>query len=664
MSVLDEPWTPPAGSWTLGGRGGFAWVLFAPRGEDETARVRSADQAPPAVRTSGALVELSWADVVDDAGERLAISVRATVETSGGGRVFGLRLRNDSPRPIASALWPSVEGVEVPAGRELTALTRDYYGAVRRPLWPRFAWNKGYYGTTRPTLMTDGLVFGNPTAPFAVMLDGTEALTASVPVDSPAITSWMWELEPGYRDTVGDTVDDDAHLVFSAVHLLDLAPGSAGELAPIRLDHAVGGWQQSTAPLRELRSSRRPAVTAVPRWADRAQPWYQVGLNTSAGDRRYTFADLPELATECRDAGVPIMHVIGWNTGGQDANNPAHDPDPALGGSDGLAAAIVECHDLGIRVVLFAKFTWADQGTAGFRDEHSASAIRNPRGDYYTGPAYEYLTPHQLLGVTSRRLIPMCYLDERYLRTCEREFDKIVATGADGMLFDETMHHGGALACYATDHGHEPGASAFAADLTLAERLRRRAPADFLFVGETVYESLQPGYQISYVRSHYLDHVPLTRFVNPGLRMMTTVSGFEDRNQVNQALVYGYSLCYEPRHFKGPLGDLARTVRYGRAAEAVRGELADVLWDGTYLGDAPVAAAGPDAVIASATWRSADGELLHLVANYAEHDVEVRLDVEVGAGRTVETPWQPAGPAFTVPARSLHLAGSPHVAAR
>ena len=35
-------------------------------------------------------------------------------------------------------------------------------------------------------------------------------------------------------------------------------------------------------------------------------------------------------------------------------------------------------------------------------------AIRNPRGDYYTGPAYEYLTPHQLLGVTSRRLIPMC----------------------------------------------------------------------------------------------------------------------------------------------------------------------------------------------------------------------------------------------------------------
>jgi hypothetical protein len=350
----------------------------------------------------------------------------------------------------------------------------------------------------------------------------------------------------------------------------------------------------------------------VPAWAAVPHTWYQVGLNTAVGDVRYRFSDLPELARQCVDAGVAALHIIGWNDGGQDRNNPSHDADPLLGGAEGLRAAIDECHALGIKVILFAKFTWADLATDRYRTELTASAVRDPYGDVYRNGGYQYLTPHQLLDVSTRRLIPMCYLHEDYLRVCDDEFDKIIASGADGMLFDETMHHTPALLCYATNHGHRPGVSVYSGDRGLAERLRARVPAgrEFIFAGETVYEDLQSSYDVSYIRSHYTEHRPLTRYVNPSLRMMATISGFDDRNQVNQALLLGYLLCYEPRHFKGVLADIPRTVDYARAAEELRVTLGEYLWAGRYDGDAPLVTS-PGVATASALWRRASGRPTH-----------------------------------------------------
>jgi hypothetical protein len=474
--------------------------------------------------------------------------------------------------------------------------------------------------------------------------------------------AWSWELDPGYADTVGDRPAADSAVILSAVHLIDLPPAQTRQLPDIRLDHAIGSWQAALRPYRaERERAGKPggAIHPPPEWARLPHSWYQIQLSSSAGERRLRFEDLPELARQCKDNGVSVLHVIGWNDGGQDRGNPSHDPDPDLGGAGSLSSAIARCQDLGVRVVLFTKFTWADRSTDRFRSELCRSAVRDPYGDYYVGPAYQYLTPHQLLDVTPRRLIPMCFLDEHYLRICEQEFDKVLATGADGMLFDEAMHHTPALVCYDAGHGHAPGSSVYAGDAVLAQRLSSRIPPgrEFLFGAETIYEQLQPFYHLSYIRSHYTDHVPLHRFVSPRLRMLTTVSGFDDRNQINQALTYGYLLCYEPYHFKGMLADMPLTTAYGRRAEELRLELADVLWDGTYLGDAPLAAQ-PTArprEIASATWVSASGARVYLVANYGVAPVSVRIAAEVTESRTVETSWQQAAPDITIPPRSLSL---------
>ena len=262
------------------------------------------------------------------------------------------------------------------------------------------------------------------------------------------------------------------------------------------------------------------------------------------------------------------------------------------------------------------------------------------------------------MDVNTRRLVPMCFLHEDYLRVCEREFDAVVATGADGMLFDEAMHHTPALKCYAPDHGHPLGASVYANDNELARRLRRRLPAgrsDFLFAGETLYEDLQSGYQMSYIRSHYVDHAPLTRYVNPGLRMLTTVSGFDDRNQINQAFLYGYLLCYEPYHFKGRLTDIPATVGYGRLVDRLRTELADYLWDGTFerAGELPAI----PIPLRTARWRHQDRtSSVMAVANY--NDEPATVDA-VGLGfsqhRGLDDDWRAVTAEVPVAGRGLLL---------
>src|SRR6185312_11644433 len=95
---------------------------------------------------------------------------------------------------------------------------------------------------------------------------------------------------------------------------------------------------------------------------------------------------------------------------------------------------------------------------------------------------------------------------------------------------------------------------------------------------------------------------------NPGLRMMTTVSGFDDRNQINQALLYGYLLCYEPAHYKGRLAEFPATVGYGSAAELLRTDLADYLWDGTFQRPGHLPAADGLLPLTTGLWRHADGQ--------------------------------------------------------
>ncbi len=240
---------------------------------------------------------------------------------------------------------------------------------------------------------------------------------------------------------------------------------------------------------------------------------------------------------------------------------------------------------MGVKVILFAKFTWADRATERFRTELIKQAVKDPYGDYQMHGGYEYQTMTQLLGINTKRLIPMCFLSEDYLQVCEEEFQKTLDLGADGILFDECLHHGPALLCFDESHGHRYGAPVYANDRLLIQRfaeMAHRQNPDFLFAAEAAYDWEFEAYHASYHRSESKHHIPLSRYMLPDVPLVTAVTGFNDRNMVNQCLLYRYAISYEPYNFKGHLDDYPLTMAYGEQMDALRTELRDYFWDGEF----------------------------------------------------------------------------------
>jgi hypothetical protein len=179
----------------------------------------------------------------------------------------------------------------------------------------------------------------------------------------------------------------------------------------------------------------------------------------------------------------------------------------------------------------------------------------------------------------------MCFLSEDYLRICEQEFQKTLELGADGILFDECCHHGNALFCFDPDHGHRTGAMIYANDRKLIQNFSKMAKnikQEFLFAGEACYDWEMEAYHVSYHRSENKDHLPVSRYMLPEGQFMTAITGFNDRNMINQCLLYRYIISYEPYNFKGHLDDFPLTVVYGQQMDALRTELRDYFWDGEF----------------------------------------------------------------------------------
>jgi hypothetical protein len=243
---------------------------------------------------------------------------------------------------------------------------------------------------------------------------------------------------------------------------------------------------------------------------------------------------------------------------------------------------------------------------------------------------------------------------------CDEEFKKTLELGADGILFDECLHHGPALLCFDPGHGHRYGAPVYANDRKLIQNFKRisqPANPDFLFAGEACYDWEMEAYHLSYHRSESKGHIPLSRYLLPEGLFMTAVTGFNDRNMINQCLLYKYIISYEPYNFKGHLDDYPLTTAYGKKMDALRTELREYLWDGEFRHEvgASVTLDGtphhPYAVFVNRQ----TGRKAVAVANYDEQKmVTVQVGLDDGQVlkryRLVDSPeWQPAAAGISLP---------------
>ena len=631
----------------------------------ERQRVASACVSP-----GGDAVVFSWDSVTSAYGGEHAVALTLSVTLTGARAIFNLEIRNQSEHVVEVAYCPYFGDIRRPPGAEtFEAFHYGYAEALRRSLYPTFENTLGYYGFDHPVQYgPDSWRSAAPAVPYILLRSPERGLYVGVSEPSAELVAWHAELRPGYESAIDSRVPESASISgldvatrFAAIHIPYLQPGESRRLTPIAVQPFQGGWQQGVDIYKRWRESWM-SLAAVPDWAQQPHAWWQLHINSPEDELRIPFAELGEIGEEAARHGVRVIQLVGWNDGGQDQGNPSHDPDPRLGSFEALQDAIATIQSHGVKLILFAKFTWADRATERFRDDLHRLAVKDPYGDYYHYNGYQYHTPTQALNINTKRLIPMCFGSDEYLDVCAAEFQKLLDLGADGILYDENQHHSPALLCFDESHGHRHGFPIYSRDNALQQRLEQMSRAvkpDFLFAGEGMYDWQFAAYHLSYHRSWGKQHVPLSRYMLPQMPLMTAISGFNDRNMINQCLLYRYIMSYEPYNFKGRLDDFPLTLDYGARMDNLRTELREYFWDGEFRHEAgaSVTTAQGAAHHPFAVYVSQGGAPGIAIANYEDAATQVTVALEsdhrLTRSRLVDDDqWRRFDAAIVIPPRS------------
>jgi hypothetical protein len=629
---------------------GLSFYLLMPLPERRNNPVYGEKQPVSGVEMApdGMGVRFTWNGVTSEFGGQHDVMVVMDIQLTERQAIYTMTLENRSDYIIESVYCPYVGDVQRPPESDwFKTFGYRYADAVEWNLFPTFDNLRGYFGVDYPTQLPDwNAASGTPMSPYILLRGEKQGLYVGAYSASTEFVTWFLELRPGYGSSIDARVPEQASISgkevatrFTAAHMPYIQPGETRSLTPIALEIFEGGWQHGVDIYKRWRDTwmKRPHI---PQWAREPHAWQQLHINSPEDELRIRFSDLPQIGEECARHGVKAIQLVGWNDGGQDQGNPSHDPDPRLGTFEELKEAIAKIKAMGVKLVLFAKFTWADRATDWFRNDLVRLAIKDPYGDYYQHSGYQYQTITQLLDINPKRLIPMCFNSEEYLRLCDAEFRKMVELGADGILFDECLHHMPTLLCFDTSHGHRYAMPTFANDRKLIDNFHAISDPvnpDFLFVGEACYDWEMDTYQLSYHRSESKTHIPLSRYMLPEGLFMTAITGFNDRSMVNQCLLYRYIISYEPYNFKGRLEDYPLTLEYGKQMDALRTELRDYFWDGDFRHEigALVTANGSPHHPYAVFINQRNGKSGVVVANYHETD-SIRVEITLDSGETLQ----------------------------
>ena len=595
-------------------------------------------------------LNLVWDHLLSEYAGALDIRFEATVTLTGSQASFDGRLVNNSRYTVASVEWPILGDIQPPS--RSGSLTREYsaYGnMMRTPIYPVMSDERGDYGTNYPmqVAINYGLVRYN-----LISTEGQGLYLGTHETSGRELVSYTIELKPGYETSYLKTVPGgpmvDGHpvrLVLGAVHFPFVNPGESGSLSRVVLNPYSGDWHDGVDIYRKWKASWFK-LPVTPAWVTDIHSWQQLQINSSEDDLRTQYRDLSRRVEGAAKNNISAIQLVGWNMGGQDRDNPTTDTDPRLGSVNDLRNVIAAIQKTGVHVILFQKYTWADITTGRYKDELCNDVAIDPYGVPYQHPGYQYQTPEQLNGINVRRFAPACTNDEKWLGIAAKEFQQSLALGASGMLYDEVFHHGGAFYCFSSTHGHHSPACLWSGDLRLGFALRdivRKAGTEdsFLFAGEDPYDLEEQAYSLSYFRI-FPGHIPAERYAAPFRPIMIAVSGFDDRESVNRALLYRYIISYEPFRFKGDLEDFGLTVEYGKKVDALRKRYREYLWDAEFRDtvEASVAMDGKPFGDYS-VFRTSRGKHAVVVVNDERHPVTVTVAADGAQDYVEATPESP-----------------------
>ncbi len=619
----------------------------------------------------GNRIVFTWKNLRSQHCDPVDICLKATVTLDDKGLTFDAEIENSSELVVEALTYPCLGDIPMPAPDESLSRLDCHCSMDKTPLLPEFVNEKGYWGSDNPIQ-----VASSPFRQFVLVASEKQGLYAGCHDERVrTLVQFIFELKPGYENSLALSAPDGGeiggkpvHLEFSVAQLPFLSPGERWSMSPVVLKPYVGTWHKGVDVYKAWVATWLKHADA-PAWTRDVHSWQQIHINSPEDELRCRYTDLLKYGEDCAKHGVKAIQLVGWNHGGQDRGNPSHDTDPRLGTAEELREAIAKIHEMGVKVVLFNKYTWVDLSTDWYKKELHKYVARDPYLVPYHSHGYEYQTPAQFSGMNVREFNSMCHLSAKWREIACREFEKNFHYGAAGMLYDECFHHGRAIYCFDPDHGHRVPEYIYSADETLAEDFRKVAnekDPDFLFSGEALFQRQWRHYSLCYFRIHK-GHIAAPRYIDPYCNIMVAVQGFDDREKINLCLLYRYIMSYEPYNFKGRLDDFPLTIEYGKKVDALRKRYSQYLWDGECrdIIGASVTVDGKPHSPYSVFVQPKSGKRAVAIANQERtSQIEVAIEIEGPSTRLLlATPEDPetreANGTVTIPPRSLAVLMEP-----
>ena len=312
-----------------------------------------------------------------------------------------------------------------------------------------------------------------------------------------------------------------------------------------------------------------------------------------------------------------------------------------------------------MKLILFAKPVFADMSRDFYKEVLYKYACIDPWGNAYESGSFGYNTPPSLAGINRRRRAIMDVCCQEYRDISTHEFEKILALGASGWLFDEVLQHNGVAYNFSADHGYNPPGFLFASDIPLVKQFRAAADKtnpDFLFAGEGPGDWLMPYYVVGYYRIGLGTRHAL-RYIDSATPLMAAVRGVDARDEINLCLLYRYIIEYEPYNFKGHVTDFPLTLEYGKKVDALRRKYQPWIWNAEFR-DNLGANVTADGSVRHTVYRRSDGKRAVIVVNLEQaKPITANLDLPSPGTLVAATPEEPDAKPFPgslqIPARSV-----------
>ena len=186
-----------------------------------------------------------------------------------------------------------------------------------------------------------------------------------------------------------------------------------------------------------------------PAWVNDCTAWMLTIMKQQNGELMWPYSTIGTTMTDYALArGYNMLGLFGWTCGGHDKWYPEYDPDPAMGGEQGLKDGIKLAQERGMKVIMYVNGQLIDtEGTKFWGETGEDIVVRKADGSDYHQMWQKYKDcPARHHGMA-------CQSDPRWKEIMLDLAKQMNSYGADGIIYDQ-LGTTNTSYCYAPNHGH------------------------------------------------------------------------------------------------------------------------------------------------------------------------------------------------------------------